>query len=232
MHNPDSLFLKKIYGKLHDSYGPRHWWPADSPFEVMLGAILTQNTAWTNVEKAITGLKQACDMTPEALLPLSTEKLQEVIRSSGYFRQKSTRLRGLCRFLLDYYEGDIPRMEEVPTQKLREQFLSLNGIGPETADSILLYALNRPVFVVDAYTVRLLSRLGYCGENSKYEEVQALFMENLEPDAAFFNEYHALIIIHCKQRCRKQTPICADCPLMNVCEGNFKFQNSNFKKNL
>ena len=222
--------LIQIFTLFQEEYGPRHWWPADSPFEVMLGAILTQNTAWTNAEKAITGFKQVCDMMPEALLSLSTERLQEVIRSSGYFRQKSMRLQGLCRFLLDYYEGDIPLMEEVPTQKLREQFLSLNGIGPETADSILLYALSRPVFVVDAYTVRLLSRLGYCGENSKYEEVQAFFMENLEPDAVFFNEYHALIVIHCKQRCRKQTPICAECPLMSECGWVFKIQNSKFKK--
>jgi len=216
--------LNSIFTKLFSSYDPQSWWPADTPFEVMLGAILTQNTAWTNVEKAMTGLSEVCDLTPEGILSVTPEQLQEAIRPSGYFRQKAGRLLGFCRFLLDEYGSDLTDMAPVPTGQLREDLLALHGIGPETADSILLYALGRPVFVVDAYTLRLFSRLGLCEEQAKYDDIQALFMENLEPDVQMFNEYHALIITHCKQLCKKRAPECEDCTLSGMCEWNFKFK--------
>lgn len=209
--------LMDIYGKLFKAYGPRHWWPADSPFEVMVGAVLTQNTSWNGVEKAIAGLKKACRMDPEALLSLPEEKLQEIIRPSGYFRQKSARLRDLCRFLISGGGSGLSRPEEMPTPELRGRLLALKGIGPETADSILLYAFSRPVFVVDAYTIRLLDRLGILPGRGAYAEVQGLFTESLEEDADLFNEYHALIVVHGKEMCRKRNPLCGGCPLSDVC---------------
>ena len=205
--------VKEVYRLLLDAYGPQNWWPADTPFEVMLGAILTQNTAWANVERAIAALKSAIPLEPDAILGLDEETLQAAIRPSGYFRQKERRLRLLCRYILEQYDGDISGMEVVDTGTLRTGLLGINGIGPETADSILLYALNRPVFVVDAYTVRLLDRLGMLEGSGGYSEVQELFTESLDPDAAMFNEFHALIVIHGKERCRKRAPLCEGCPL-------------------
>jgi endonuclease-3 related protein len=211
-------FLYLIFDRLLNEYGKQNWWPADTPFEMMLGAILTQNTAWPNVERAVNGLKELTSLDPLSISALSEKELQGAIRPSGYFRQKAGRVRALCIFCLQRYGGDIARMNKVGTDQLREELLSLHGIGPETADSILLYALNRPVFVVDAYTVRLCSRLGLCdGGLKKYEQVQSLFTDNLEPDVKTFNEYHALIVIHGKQKCRKQSPKCEDCPLCDIC---------------
>ena len=216
MNSP--LALMDIYGRLLESYGPQDWWPADSPFEVMVGAVLTQNTSWSGAERAIGGLKMHCGMTPEDILTIPEEKLRELIRPSGYFRQKAGRLRGLCRFLADGGGGrGLSRFGERPTEELRERLLALTGIGPETADSILLYALDRPVFVVDAYTVRLLGRLGVLPGKGAYGEVQELFMEGLPAEAALYNEYHALIVIHGKERCRKRDPLCEGCPLYEVC---------------
>jgi endonuclease-3 related protein len=224
-----AAFLKLIYDTLYRTYGPQDWWPADSPFEVVFGAILTQNTNWANVEKAMASLRGVCELTPEGILSLTPDCLEEAIRSSGYFRQKSARLRSFCRFLMDRYGGDLSGTGGYDTGELREELLSLNGIGPETADSILLYALNRPVFVVDAYTIRLLSRLGLCDERGKYHDVQALFMDNLDPNARMFNEYHALIVTHCKQRCIKRAPKCGECTLAKWCAFNLKSQTSNLK---
>ena len=221
--------LNNIFTILFASYGPQDWWPADSPFEVMFGAILTQNTNWANVEKAMASLRGVCELTPEGILSLNSEQLESVIRPSGYFRQKAARLHGFCRFLIDEYERDLSRLGSVPTARLREMLLALHGIGPETADSILLYALNRPVFVVDAYTIRLLSRLGLCDERGKYHDVQALFMDNLESDTETFNEYHALIVTHCKQRSIKRAPKCGECALAKWCAFNLKSQTSNLK---
>lgn len=215
---PHSIIFQQIFETLYKSFGPQNWWPADSPFEVMIGAILTQNTAWRNVEKAITGLGEIGDLTPEAVLSLPIERLEETIRPSGYFRQKSARLQGFCRFLQEQYGGSIPAMEGVATRDLRGQLLSLNGIGPETADSILLYALGRPMFVVDAYTIRLLSRHGLCSAKGKYHEIQNLFLENLDHDVALYNEFHALIVKHGKEQCRKNNPLCIDCPLKDFCK--------------
>jgi endonuclease-3 related protein len=214
--------LANIYKRLLDTYGSQSWWPAETPFEVMIGAILTQNTNWSNVEKAISSLKQACDMTPKGVLALAPDQLQTAVRPSGYYRQKAERLHIFCRFLIEHYDGDLTLMGRPSIQELRQQFLGLKGIGPETADSILLYACDRPVFVVDAYTGRLFSRLGLCEEGSKYHEVQGLFMDNLEPDVDMFNEYHALIVRHAKERCRKREPVCEECILAKICNFNLK----------
>ncbi|MBN2720672.1 MAG: endonuclease III domain-containing protein [Proteobacteria bacterium] len=208
--------LADIFGRLLEAYGPQHWWPADSSFEMMVGAVLTQNTAWSNVEKAMERLRANRLLDAAAILSFPEEKLCEVIRPSGYFRVKSARLRGLCRFLVDG-GGNPSRFEKVPTPELREQLLSVKGIGPETADSILLYAFSRPVFVVDSYTVRLLDRLGRLPGKGTYSEVQDLFMRGLDPDSALFNEYHALVVIHGKERCRKKNPLCEGCPLHEIC---------------
>lgn len=214
---PQNNTIIHIYEKLLRTYGSQSWWPANSSFEVMIGTILTQNTAWFNVEKAIAGLRKACELTPASILSLTSYRLEEAIRPSGYYRQKADRLRGYCRYLMGTYGGDVSRMKDVETVILRDELLALKGIGPETADSILLYALNRPVFVIDAYTIRFLSRLGLCEEKVKYDDLQSLFMDNLEPDALIFNEYHALIVKHGKQKCTKRTPECNSCVLNNIC---------------
>ncbi|GBE14178.1 MAG TPA: endonuclease III domain-containing protein [Proteobacteria bacterium] len=205
--------LRDVYQTLLDTYGPRNWWPADTSFEVMLGAILTQNTAWSNVERAIASLKTVVPLEPEQILGLDEETLQDAIRPSGYFRQKARRLRLLCLFIIEKYDGDVAGMEGEDTEALRSELLGLNGIGPETADSILLYALDRPVFVIDAYTVRLLDRLGLLEGSGGYNEVQELFTESMEPDTKMYNEYHALIVMHGKERCRKKAPLCEGCCL-------------------
>jgi endonuclease-3 related protein len=226
---PQSNRLLYIYEKLLRIYGSQSWWPANTPFEVMVGAILTQNTAWGNVEKALADLSKVCDLTPEGILSLAPEQLQEAIRPSGYFRQKAFRLRGFCQFLAQRYGVDPSSMAPVPVAELREELLSLHGIGPETADSILLYALGRPVFVVDAYTIRLFSRIGLCEEKAKYDDVQSLFMNNLQLDVQMFNEYHALIVVHSKARCRKREPVCEKCPLEDMCVWRSKFKDPKSK---
>jgi endonuclease-3 related protein len=212
-----TAFLEIIYQTLYKTYGPQSWWPADTPFEVMLGAILTQNTSWTNVEKAMAGLKKVCELRPESILSLPSDSLEEAIRPSGYFRQKAKKLIVFCHFCLGEYGGDIEQMKSVQIQKMREQLLDLHGIGPETADSILLYALDMPVFVVDTYTIRLFSRLGMCTEKAKYGEVQSLFTKNLPPNVEVFNEYHALIVRHGKEKCRTNVPLCDECTLRDFC---------------
>ena len=228
MSNP--AFFHQVFTLLLKEYGEQNWWPADTPFEVMLGAILTQNTSWTNVERAITALKEVCELTPAGILSLTLEQLQDAIRTSGYYRQKSLRVQGFCRFLMEEYGGDISRMDGIETGELRARLLSFKGVGPETADSILLYALNRPIFVVDTYTIRLFSRLGLCEEIVKYNQVQSLFMDKLEHDALMFNEYHALIVKHAKEKCRKRMPECVECPLAELCVFKFNIQDTNFRK--
>ena len=211
-----STILKNVFDSLLAYYGPQHWWPADTPFEVMVGAILTQNTAWTNVEKAIGGLREITDLSPDGILILPEAQLAKAIRPSGYFNQKAQRLKVFCRFL-EKHDGNIDKMRSLPIQELRKQLLNLHGIGPETADSILLYALGKPVFVVDAYTTRLCSRLGLTDGNESYDQVQAVFMENLNPDVKTYNEFHALIVQHGKTTCRKKSPLCKTCALLELC---------------
>jgi len=205
--------LQEIYRKLHSCFGPQHWWPGQTPFEVMVGAILTQNTSWQNVERAITNIKKAGTMDAKKLYCLPHRRLAKLLRPAGYFNIKAKRLKNFLKFYLDNYGADARKMRAVNTGILRDQLLSVNGVGEETADSILLYALNKPVFVVDAYTKRFSSRHGLIPEESDYQTVQRFFTQNLPPKAKLFNEYHALIVRLGKEYCLKSKPKCAACPL-------------------
>ena len=204
--------LKKIYSLLLKKFDPQHWWPGETPFEVMIGAVLTQNTSWGNVEKAIANIKRANLLDPKKLLNLSPGHLAELIRPAGYFNVKAKRLRNFLKYFVDEYEGAPSEMEKQGLPKLREELLGVNGIGRETADSILLYALNKPVFVCDTYTYRILSRHGLVPESADYDEIQSTFMDNLCEDVSLFNEYHALIVRTGKEFCRPK-PRCENCPL-------------------
>lgn len=206
--------LLSVYGALEERYGPQHWWPGDSPFEVMVGAVLTQNTAWTNVEKAIANLKAADCLAPEAIARMPASRLARMIKSSGYFNVKAKRLQNFCRWYAN--AGGRRRLAKRNTQSLRHELLTVNGVGRETADDILLYAFGRPVFVIDAYTRRLFSRLGLFESGMGYEEMRAGFESALPEDAALFNEYHALIVKHAKDICRKR-PRCEACCLRPRC---------------
>ena len=208
--------LHQIFHLLLDAYGPRSWWPAETPFEVCIGAILTQNTSWGNVELAIANLKREGVVTPEGLRCLPEERLASLIRPSGSYNIKSRRLRSFLSHLFTRYDGSLERMFRRPWRELREELLEVPGIGRETADAILLYAGGQPTFVVDAYTGRLFCRLGIIGEQAGYEEIRALFMESLPTDAPLYNEYHALIVQHGKEHCRKR-PLCDGCPLRSWC---------------
>lgn len=201
-----------IYNRLLRCLGPQGWWPAEDAFEVIVGAILTQNTAWANVEKAISNIKEKGLMSPEALYSLPVEELEALLRPSGYYRVKAKRLKSFLEYLATRHKGSLETMFRQPMDSLREDLLSLHGIGEETADSILLYAGGYPVFVVDAYTKRILVRHGLVRGNAPYKEVRAFFMENLPHDAKLFNELHALLVVTGKRFCRKN-PLCADCPL-------------------
>ncbi|MBI1738626.1 MAG: endonuclease III domain-containing protein [Acidobacteria bacterium] len=205
--------LQEYYNALFRALGPQNWWPARTPFEVIVGAILTQNTAWTNVEKAITNLRRERLLTPAALQRVAQKKLARLIRSSGYFRQKAKKLKAFVKFLRREYSGSLARMFRAPTAELREKLLSVHGIGPETADSILLYAARHPVFVVDAYTKRILSRHGLASEKAGYEELRALFEKTLPRDAQLYNEFHGLIVMTGKHWCKTKNPLCEECPL-------------------
>jgi endonuclease III related protein len=204
--------LKEIYDLLFARFGPQEWWPGDTPFEVIVGAILTQNTNWTNVEKAIINIKNAEMLTPEKLHHLDITKLAALIRPAGYFNIKAKRLKNFLDWFFENYSGKIENLGNVRTAELREQLLGVKGIGPETADSILLYALNRPVFVVDAYTARICARHQLISEDADYHQIQETFESNLPCDIQLFNEYHALIVNLGKDFC-KPKPKCEECPL-------------------
>lgn len=206
------LRLIKIYKKLLKNYGKQNWWPADSKLECAIGAVLTQNTSWKNAEKAIINVKSAMDITIENLSAVSTIELSLLIRPSGFYKQKAKRIKGLIEFINSRYEGKIDNMEHENLKCLRSGLLSINGIGPETADCILLYALNKPVFVIDRYTYRLLYRHGFVERETSYSEMQNLFMKNLENKSAQFGEFHALIVEVGKNHCKKKA-ICEDCPI-------------------
>ncbi len=207
----DRLF--DIYHRLLDHFGPLHWWPAESPFEVIVGAVLTQNTAWTNVEKAIANLRASELLTLQALLDLPEAELAERIRSSGFYMVKAKRLRALLQWLGEDWED---RLAGGDLEELRTVLLAIDGVGAETADSILLYAANRPTFVVDAYTRRILDRIGIEPSALTYEGYRRLFLDNLPRDASLFNEFHAQLVYLGKHYCRKQ-PRCAACPAQEVC---------------
>jgi endonuclease-3 related protein len=205
--------LTVYYEALLKAYGPQHWWPGRTRFEVIVGAILTQSTSWSNVELAIVALRREKLLSPLALERVSLARLSRLIRSSGYFRQKARKLKAFVHFLRKEYRGSLDRMFATPTSKLREQLLGVHGIGPETADSILLYAGDHPVFVVDAYTRRMLERHQLAHGKQNYEEIQWLFEQSLPARAPLFNEYHALIVHTGKHFCRKSVPRCEECAL-------------------
>jgi endonuclease III related protein len=207
--------LLEIYERLYLAYGPQHWWPAETPFEVMVGAILTQNTAWKNVEKAIGALKSEGILNFDGLRRVRRSRLSSLIRPSGYFRLKAERLKNFIAFLSREFDGDIRCMGLEDTAELRKKLLSVTGIGPETADSILLYGVGKPIFVIDAYTRRILSRHGMIAEKASYDEVQEVFMTSLSHQRELFNEYHALIVHLGKCVCNK-SPKCGICPLNNM----------------
>ena len=216
LKNTDAIFLK-IYDLLFLRYGPQHWWPGDSPFEVMVGAILTQSAAWRNVEKAITNLKTAGVMSPAALREVPTSELAQLIHPSGYYNAKAIKLQALVRWLSESCGDNLNTLFVMETDFLRRQLLAVHGIGPETADSILLYAGNKPVFVVDAYTRRILNRLDLKPENDTYDAWKTLFTNHLPEKAEIFNEYHALLVRLGKEACRKQ-PVCDNCCLREICQ--------------
>jgi endonuclease-3 related protein len=199
------------------AYGPQHWWPGDSPFEVIVGAILTQSAAWGNVEKALANLKAAGALTPTSVSRLSLEELAVLVRPSGYFNAKARKLKAFVDMLHSRFQGDLGALLALPAGELRALLLATHGIGPETADSIVLYAAGRPSFVIDAYTRRTFTRLGFAPVSDTYDSWRSWFMARLPSDAALFNEYHALIVRHGKDACRK-LPLCSDCVLADVCE--------------
>ncbi len=205
-------FVKEAYDALYARWGAQHWWPGDTRLEMMLGAILTQNTAWTNVEKAIANLRMAGALQLRVLESASAEQIAEWIRPAGYFNQKANYILVMVSSISERFDGSLNKLFALDTPTLRRELLSWKGIGPETADSILLYAGKRPVFVVDAYTRRFLTRHGWCRESTSYQEIAGLFMDNLPEDAPLFNEYHALIVRLGKEHCRTK-PRCEGCPL-------------------
>jgi len=207
--------LMAVYEALYGHYGPQGWWPGETPFEVMVGAILTQNTNWQNVEKAIGNLRSAGVLSAKKIHGMPVDELAVLIRPSGYFNMKAARLKAFMDYFVGRYGGSVARMKRSGCGRLREELLSINGIGPETADSILLYALGCPVFVVDAYTRRIFARHGCFPEGSDYHDVQRYFMERLPGDVRLYNEYHALIVRLAKDRCVKKEGRCELCVLMD-----------------
>ncbi|MFA4989577.1 MAG: endonuclease III domain-containing protein [Candidatus Omnitrophota bacterium] len=207
------LSLNLIYRKLYAHFGPQRWWPADTAFEVMVGAILTQNTSWPNVEKAIANLKKHKALEPARLYHLPPKKLARLIRSAGFYNVKAKRLKEFLDFFVNNYGSSIKKISKAKVAPLRKELLAIKGVGPETADSILLYALHKPIFVIDAYTRRVFSRHKFIQEDATYDQVQRLFMLNLKKDVKLFNEYHALLVALAKNYCLKSAPKCSVCPL-------------------
>ncbi len=223
--NPEiQAILLKAYALMRTYFGPRNWWPADSPFEVMIGAILTQNTAWTNVEKAIQNIKNENALSIRRLQEISEKKLAMWIRPSGYYNIKARRLKAFINFLYNAFDGKIDKMAAHDGEDLRAQLLGVYGIGEETADSILLYALEKPFFVVDAYTRRIFGRHHLIPEDASYKETQEFFMRHLACNVAFYNEYHALIVETGKTFCGKK-PKCSSCPLAAFHKGPLTRRN-------
>ena len=217
MAEQTSQQLLKIYHRLLDCYGPQNWWPAEEPFEVIVGAILTQSSAWSNVEKAITRLKLVEALSPSRLRQLPLSELATLIYSCGYYNAKALKLKSFAHWLGGHYEDSLDKLFSIDTDSLRQQLLSIHGIGEETADSILLYAGNKPIFVVDAYTRRVISRIGLSSNRDSYAAHQTLFMNNLPGFVRLFNEYHALIVQLGKAICRKR-PVCEKCCLNDMCQ--------------
>jgi endonuclease III related protein len=205
--------LDEYFNSLFTALGPQHWWPGKTQFEVIVGAILTQNTSWRNVELALAKLRDAGVFTPTAVAKAHIRSLHSLIRPSGYFRQKARALKAFVQFLRSEYRGSLKRMFATPTLELREKLVRVWGIGPETADAILLYAGQHPVFVVDAYTKRIMARHGWIGDKAKYEEIRWMFERQFPGDVERFEEFHGLIVSVGKNWCRKQVADCEKCPL-------------------
>jgi len=210
-----SSLLLEVYRRLLAAYGPQQWWPGETPFEVMIGAILVQNTAWKNVEKAIRNLKERDLLEPNRLYSVPLVELEELVRPAGYYRIKARRLQNLLKFVVERYDGSLERMFQTDLHTLREELLSLHGIGPETADSILLYAGGLPSFVVDTYTYRVLARHGWIGFDATYHDIQEQFESELPQDVRLYNEFHALLVRVGHLHCRK-TPRCQGCALAEL----------------
>lgn len=205
--------LKAIHQRLLKFYGPLHWWPGETPLEIMIGAILTQNTSWQNVVKAIQNIKKEGLLDVSALLAISEERLATLIRSSGYYNLKASRLKNFISYFYEKYRGSTEQLFSLEWKVLREELLAINGIGPETADSILLYAGGKPVFVIDAYTRRIFERHGYLNGKESYQDIQQFFMSYLPPQVSLFNEFHAQLVMVGKDYCLKNNPKCRICPL-------------------
>lgn len=212
-HHAHPASLQRIYYRLSARFGPQQWWPADSPFEMMVGAILTQATNWQNVERAIERLRRHGALRPRRLAVMPAARLEQLIRPAGYFRQKAKRLRTFSRWYVRRYRASPTRMFRTPLGALRGELLGLHGIGPETADSMLLYAGAQPVFVVDAYTTRILARHRLIPPNATYAQIQAMVMDTLPARAPLYNEFHALLVAVGKRFCHRRNPDCAHCPL-------------------
>jgi endonuclease-3 related protein len=208
-----SKLLLEMYERLFEHFGPQGWWPAETPFEVCVGAILTQGTTWKNVEKAIQNLKAKGLLSPRALYQLDQKTLAELIRPCGYYNVKAKRLKNFISFLVEKYEGEIERLRGKDLKKVRDELLGVSGLGKETVDSILLYALDYPIFVVDAYTYRILHRHSLAPEEITYDELQEFFMNNLPSDLNLFKEFHALLVACGKTYCKAKSPSCNGCPL-------------------
>ena len=218
MTHPSPSLLMEVYQRLYDAYGPQHWWPgAAGPFEVCAGAILTQSAAWTNVDKALQRLREAGRLSLEGIHITPQEELAELVHASGYFNAKARKLKAFVQHVYDRHGGDLSAMLSQPWEALRAELLSIYGIGEETADDIVLYAAGGPSFVMDAYTRRILARMGIRAPDQRYDSYRAIFMDALPPDAQLFNEYHALLDNLGKDVCRKRAPRCAECPLLDLC---------------
>ncbi len=205
--------IRKFYQALHKKFGPQGWWPAETELECILGAILTQSTSWKNVEKALDNLRRENLISIERLNLINAEELAQLIRPSGYYNQKAVKIKSFISFLVNEFSGRLDIMFATERSQLRKKLLSIKGIGPETADSIMLYAGGIPIFVVDAYTWRVLYRHGLAPEVTSYDEIQEIFTDSLAEDAGVFNEYHALLVKLGKEHCRKREPVCSGCPL-------------------
>jgi len=205
--------LLKIYNSLYNYFGPLNWWPGDTPFEIMMGAILTQNTSWSNVEKAINSLKKENLLEPRKLYRINQEELAQLIKPSGYYNIKARRLKNFVNIFVNDFESSAEKMFSGDSRELRKKLLNVNGIGPETADSILLYAGKKPFFVVDAYTKRIFSRHKLISKGSTYYQIQEFFIKNLDRDVKLFNEFHAQIVMLGKTICTSKNPDCAKCPI-------------------
>jgi endonuclease III related protein len=213
---PDSANVRSLYDRLFDAYGPQHWWPGDSPYEVIVGAILTQNTNWTNVEKALAALRAADVWSFEAIRVTERSALATLIRPSGYFNQKARKLHEFASLISDDFRGQLDDLLDLPMAELRTTLLGIWGIGDETADDIVLYAAKKPSFVIDTYTRRIVDRLGWRADGDEYRDYQSLFADRLPHDAPLFNEFHALLDEHAATVCRP-TPKCDGCCLKDIC---------------